>query len=81
MNGGLIYGNRPPARHRHRWEHNIKMNLKGVWCKDVGWIHQIQDRVQTHAVVNMVMNQIVCQHDVDQLNFSIDSQSSHNNLQ
>jgi hypothetical protein len=29
---GKPEGKRPPGRHRHRWEDNIKMNLQEVRC-------------------------------------------------
>jgi len=29
-----------------RKEDNIKMNLKGLGCEDVGWIYLAQNRVQ-----------------------------------
>jgi hypothetical protein len=27
---------------RHRWENNIKMDLKGIWCKSVDYVHLSQ---------------------------------------
>jgi hypothetical protein len=32
------------GRPRHRWEDNIKMNLREVGLGDVDWIHLAQDR-------------------------------------
>jgi hypothetical protein len=32
-------GNRPLERAMHKWECNIKMNLKANECKRVNWIH------------------------------------------
>jgi hypothetical protein len=29
---------RPHERHRHRWEENIKIDLKDTGCEDVEWI-------------------------------------------
>jgi hypothetical protein len=28
---------------RHRWEYNIKMDLKAISCEDVGWNHLARD--------------------------------------
>jgi hypothetical protein len=38
--GGKTRKKRPLGRPRHRWEGNIKMNLKDV----MKWIHVAQDR-------------------------------------
>jgi hypothetical protein len=35
---------RPLGRHKHRWEDNIKMDLKGTWWEDEDWIYLAQDR-------------------------------------
>jgi hypothetical protein len=24
--------------HRHRWDGNIKVDMKEIWCEDVNWI-------------------------------------------
>jgi hypothetical protein len=37
-------GKRPLARHRRRWENNIKMDLQEVGCGGVDWIELAQDR-------------------------------------
>jgi hypothetical protein len=37
-------------------EENVKLDFKVVGCKDVDWIHLVQDRIQWWALVNMVMN-------------------------
>jgi hypothetical protein len=47
---------RPGERHRRRWEHNIKMDLKEVGREDVVWIQLARDSVQWCAVVNTAMN-------------------------
>jgi hypothetical protein len=49
-------GTRPLGRPRHRWEDNIRMDLR-----DIGWegfesIPLTQNRDQMRAVVNTVMN-------------------------
>jgi hypothetical protein len=53
---GKPEGERPLGRPRHRWEDNIKMDLRElVWgCMD--WIDLAQDRDQWRALVNLVMN-------------------------
>jgi len=40
----------------YRWEHNIKMDLKGISCEDVNCNELAQNRVQWWDFVNMVMN-------------------------
>jgi hypothetical protein len=47
---------RPRARHRRRWEDNIKTDLKGKGCKALDWIDVAQDWEQWRAFMNMVMN-------------------------
>ena len=37
-------GKRPLGKPRHRWEDNIKLNLKEVGCWGVDWIELAQDR-------------------------------------
>jgi hypothetical protein len=37
-------GKRRLGRSRHRWEDNIKMDLKEIECEDVDWIHLAQGR-------------------------------------
>jgi hypothetical protein len=39
-----------------RWENNIKMYLKKVRCRSMGWIDLAQDRDSWRALVNAVMN-------------------------
>ena len=43
-------------RHTHKWEDNIKMDLKevGRGCED--WMELAQDRDRWRALVSMVMN-------------------------
>jgi hypothetical protein len=45
---------RPPGRSRHRWEDNIRMDLRDWYCVD--WILLAQDRDQWWAVTNIVIN-------------------------
>jgi predicted small integral membrane protein len=44
------------GRHRHRWEDNIKMDLRETGFGHVDWIHLAQDRYWWRALVNMVIN-------------------------
>jgi len=37
---------RPLGRRRHRWEDNIKMDLREIWINGVNWIKLAQDRIQ-----------------------------------
>jgi hypothetical protein len=53
---GRPEGRRPLGRPRHRWEDNIKIDLREIGFGDVDWIHWAQDRDRWRAVVNMVMN-------------------------
>jgi hypothetical protein len=53
---GKPEGKRPLGRPRHRWEDNIRMNLREIGWEGVDWIHLAQDRDQWWALVNMVMN-------------------------
>jgi len=43
---GRTKGKRPLGRPKHRWEDNIKMDLREIWINGVNWIHLAQDRVQ-----------------------------------
>ena len=53
---GRPEGKRPLVRSRHRWEYNIKMDLKELgWC-GMNWISLDQDRDRWRALVNAVMN-------------------------
>jgi hypothetical protein len=53
---GRPEGRKPLARPRHRWEDNIRMDLREIGFGDVDWIHLAQDRDRWRAVVNTVMN-------------------------
>jgi hypothetical protein len=46
---------RPPGRTRHRWEDNIKMDIREVGCWGMEWIELVQDRDRWQAFVNAVM--------------------------
>jgi hypothetical protein len=49
-------GKRPLGRPRHRWEDNIKLDLREKGINGVNWIQLAQGRVQWWAFVNVVMN-------------------------
>jgi hypothetical protein len=49
-------GKRPLGRPRHRWEDNIKLDLRERGTDGANWIQLAQDRVQWRAFVNTVMN-------------------------
>jgi hypothetical protein len=49
-------GKRPLGEPRHRWEDNIKIDLREVDLERVDWINLAQDRDQWWAFVNIVMD-------------------------
>ena len=53
---GKPEGKRPFERPRHRWEDNVKMDLRevGGGCED--WMELAQDRDRWRALVSTVMN-------------------------
>jgi hypothetical protein len=53
---GRPEGRRQLGRPRHRWQYNIKMDLREIGFGDVDWIHLAQDRDRWRALVNTVMN-------------------------
>jgi hypothetical protein len=53
---GRPEGRRPLRRPRHRWEDNIKMDLREIGFGDVDWIYWAQDRDRCRALVTTVMN-------------------------
>ena len=48
-------GKRPLGRPTHRWEDNIKMDLREVGCGGMDLIELTQDREGWRAVVNEVL--------------------------
>jgi hypothetical protein len=38
-----LKGKRPLGKPRRRWENNIEMDRRDIWC-DVHWIHIARDR-------------------------------------
>ena len=53
---GKPEGRRPLERPRHRWDDNIKMDLREVGWGGVDWIDLAQDRNRWWAVVYTVIN-------------------------
>jgi hypothetical protein len=53
---GTPEGKRPLGRPRHRWEDNIKMDLREIVIDGANWIRQAQYRVRWWVFVNTVMN-------------------------
>jgi hypothetical protein len=53
---GKPEGKRPVGRHTHRWEDNIRMDIREIGWGGMDWIHLTQVRDQCSAVVNMGMN-------------------------
>jgi hypothetical protein len=53
---GRPEGKRPLGRPRHRWEDNIKMDLRETGIDGANWIQLAQDRIQRWAFVNTVIN-------------------------
>jgi hypothetical protein len=54
--GAKPEGKRRLGRPRHRWEDNIKMDVKEVGCGDMEWIEVAQDRDRWRALMNVVIN-------------------------
>jgi hypothetical protein len=53
---GRVKVKRQLGRPRHRWEYNIKIDLKDIGINGVNWIQLAQDRVQWQAFVSTLMN-------------------------
>jgi hypothetical protein len=49
-------GKRPCRRPGHRWDDNIKIDLKKVGWEGMDWIHLPQDSDQWRVLRNTVMN-------------------------
>ena len=39
---GIPIGNRPLGRFRHRWEGNIRIDLKKIGVNMINWIHLVR---------------------------------------
>jgi hypothetical protein len=53
---GKSEGKRALGRPRHRWEDNIKIDLREIGWDDMDWINLTEGKEQWLALVNMVMN-------------------------
>jgi hypothetical protein len=53
---GKLEGKRLQGRHRHRWEDNIRLDLRETGLGNVDWMHLTQDRDQWRALLNTVIN-------------------------
>jgi hypothetical protein len=53
---GKREGKRPLGTSGHRWEDNIKMDLRVIGWGGIDWIGLAQDRDLWRALVNTVMN-------------------------
>jgi hypothetical protein len=53
---GMPEGKRPLGKRRHRWEDNIKMDLRDIGMDCVKWIQLVPDRVRWRAFVKTAMN-------------------------
>jgi hypothetical protein len=53
---GRPEGKRPLGRPRHRWEDNIKLDLREIGIDGANWIRLAQDIVQWRVFMNTVMN-------------------------
>ena len=53
---GTPAGKRPLGRLRHRWEENIRMDLKGICINMRNWVDSAQDVDYWRALVNAALN-------------------------
>jgi hypothetical protein len=53
---GKPEGRRPLGRLRHRWEDNIKVNLREVEWGSMEWIYLAQDKDRWRAIAKAVIN-------------------------
>jgi hypothetical protein len=53
---GRLEGKRTLGRSRHRWNDNIKLNLREIGIDGANWIQLAQDSVMWRNFVNTVMN-------------------------
>jgi hypothetical protein len=56
---GRPKGKRPLGGPRHRWEYNIKMDIREIGIDGANWIRPVHDRVQWRGFVSMVINLLV----------------------
>ena len=53
---GIAVGKRPLGRPNHRWEDNIRMDLKEIGINMRNWVDLAQDRNYWRALVNVALN-------------------------
>ena len=53
---GKPTGKRPLGMPRHRWEDNIRMDLKEICINASNWVDSAQDRVYWRTLVNATLN-------------------------
>ena len=53
---GTTTGKRPLGRSRHRWEDNIRMDLKEIGINTRNWVDSAQDRDYWRALVKVELN-------------------------
>ena len=53
---GTPTGKRPLGRPRHRWEDNMRMDLKEIGINSSYWVDSAQDRDHWSALVNGALN-------------------------
>ena len=53
---GTPTGKSPSGRSRHRWEDNIRMNVKEVGINTRNWVDSAQDMDYWRALVNVALN-------------------------
>jgi hypothetical protein len=56
---GKPAGKRSLRRPRHRWQGNIRMDLREIVWNDMDWIDLVQDRNQWRALLNTSLNLLV----------------------
>jgi uncharacterized protein YebE (UPF0316 family) len=61
---GKAEGKRLLGRPRHRWEVDIRMDLREIGWGSVDWIQLARDRDRWRALVNTVMNLRFWRHGV-----------------
>jgi hypothetical protein len=53
---GKLEGKRPLRRPKHKWEDNVRMDLREIGWEGVDWMHLAEDGDQCQDVVNVLMN-------------------------
>jgi hypothetical protein len=56
MFGVQLEGRGSLGRRTHRWQDNIKINLKEIACEGIGYVNRAQDAYKWRAVANTLMN-------------------------